>query len=120
MRRGLVRRYMDGPVVRRGRARRQGAGLLSSRADGQPQDLLGGCEKRAALGREEPAGLGEDDRAPAAVEQRHAELAMVLSWLMPYLAPRAMPPPGKARLSGSDTPPGGYRVIFRQGSVQGL
>ena len=33
MRRGLVRRYMDGPVVRRGRARRQGAGLLSSGAD---------------------------------------------------------------------------------------
>ena len=44
-------------------------------------DLLGvpgGGDERAALGRERPAGLGQGDLAPAAVEQRDAQLALQL------------------------------------------
>ena len=40
--------------------------------------VLGGCQELAALGRERPAGLGEGDLAPAAVEQRDVQLAFEL------------------------------------------
>ena len=56
----------------------QGAGQAGLGLGGDLLGVLGGCEERAALGREEPAGLGEGDLAPAAVEQRNAELALQL------------------------------------------
>ena len=40
--------------------------------------VLGGGYERAAFGRERPAGLGEPDLAPAAVEQRDAQLVFQL------------------------------------------
>jgi hypothetical protein len=56
----------------------QGSGQAGPGLDGDLLCVPGCRDERAALGRERPAGLGERDLAPAAVEQRHAQLAFQL------------------------------------------
>jgi len=72
----------------------QGAGQAGLGLGGDLLGVLGGSDEGSALGREEPAGLGEGDLAPAAVEQRNAELALQRRRL-----PGRGPGPG-ARLPG--------------------